>query len=54
MKGAKMKVKNFPARKLLRQLKVQGKDINSEKCQRLLEQARQTRTKKNRGDKATR
>ncbi len=41
-----MKQKNFPARKLKRQLVAKGEDINSEKNVKLLDQARNVRTKK--------
>ena len=44
-----MKQKNFPARKLLRQLKADKVDINSIEAQRLLEDARKIKTKKDRG-----
>ena len=44
-----MKQMNFPARKLKRQLKAQGKDITSEKSVSLLDDARQVRSKKFRG-----
>lgn len=43
-----MKPKNFPARKLARQLKAQGKDINKPKYRSLIKEARRIRTKKNR------
>ena len=43
-----MRPKNFPARKLRRQLKVKGIDLNSEKSKTLLSQAREVRTKKKR------
>jgi len=46
----KMKQKNFPAKKLARQLKAQGKDLNSEESKRLIEQARSLRTKKYRSN----
>ena len=41
-----MKPQNFPARKLKRQLVAKGEDINSEKNQLLIAQARLIRTKK--------
>ncbi len=44
-----MKPKNFPARKLKRQLKAQGVDLNSKEAVRLLQVAREKRTKKYRG-----
>ncbi len=44
-----MKPKNFPARKLKRQLVAQGKDLNSKESIQLLEEARGIRTKKHRG-----
>lgn len=44
-----MKTKNFPMKKLMRQLRARGEDINSKKNQRLLEEARDIRTKKDRG-----
>ncbi len=43
-----MKPKNFPGHKLKRKLKANGEDINSDKNQKLLEQASKIRTKKNR------
>ena len=43
-----MKPRNFPARKLKRQLKAQGKDINSNESKTLIELARNVRTKKHR------
>jgi hypothetical protein len=46
-----MKPKNFPARKLARQLKAQGIDLNSEKAKALLAEARGVRTKKRRTKK---
>ncbi len=46
-----MKPKNFPARVLKRKLVADGKDINTEDAKRKLEEARQIRTKKNRGSK---
>jgi hypothetical protein len=46
-----MKVKNFPARKLKRQLRAQGKDLKNEESKLMLRQAREIRTKKNRSDK---
>ena len=45
-----MKPKNFPARKLIRQLKAQKKDINSDESKSLIEEARRIRTKKNRSN----
>lgn len=44
-----MKVKNFPARKLRRQLKAEGVDLNSPKAVQQLELARNVRTKKFKG-----
>lgn len=44
-----MKPKNFPMRKLLRQLKAKGKDLDSLESQRQLKDARDVRTKKYRG-----
>ncbi len=44
-----MKPKNFPARKLARQLKAKGIDLNSKEAIRLLKIAREKRTKKYRG-----
>ena len=41
-----MKPKNFPARKVIRQLKAQGEDLNSERSQGLIEGAMSIRTKK--------
>lgn len=43
-----MKPKNFPSRKLKRQLIAKGENIESEKNKQLLDQARQKRTKKQR------
>ncbi len=44
-----MKPKNFPARKLKRQLVSQGKNLNDPSVISLLNEARQIRTKKGRG-----
>lgn len=46
--GGRMKPKNFPKRKLLRQMKAQGADIHSSESQKLLAEAREIRTKKRR------
>lgn len=43
-----MKPKNFPARKLFRQMRAQGIDPTSQESAKLLEQARAVRTKKRR------
>lgn len=45
-----MKVKNFPARKLARQLRAQNKH-DSDNTEKLLLQAREIRTKKDRTNK---
>ena len=41
-----MKPKNFPARKVIRQLKAQAEDLNNEHSQGLIEGAMSIRTKK--------
>ena len=49
-----MKPKNFPKRKLLRKLRAMGLrfvDINKPEIQRQLEEARNIRTKKYRGER---
>lgn len=51
LKRREMKPKNFPARKLRRQLRAQGIDLNSEEAKQKLAEARGVRTKKNRGKK---
>jgi hypothetical protein len=43
-----MKPKNFPAKKLRRQMIAHGDDVNSEACRQQLEHARGIRTKINR------
>jgi hypothetical protein len=43
-----MKPKNFPARKLQRQLIAKKENLDSDNNKRLLENARETRTKKDR------
>lgn len=43
-----MKPMNFPARKLARQLKAQGKAVDTPESKTLLEDARTVRTKKSR------
>ena len=43
-----MKPKNFPARKLQKQLVAKKEDLNSDNNKRLLENAREERTKKDR------
>ena len=45
--GGGMKPKNFPARKLLRKLRAEGK-LNTPEAKALLEEARGVRTKKRR------
>ena len=44
-----MKSKNFPKRKLEKQLKAAGKDPSDPKYASILQAARERRTKKNRG-----
>jgi hypothetical protein len=44
-----MKPKNFPARKLKRQMKADGIDLNTPEAKHKLEDARQRRSKKKRG-----
>lgn len=46
-----MKPKNFPARKLERQMKAQGVDIESPEAKQQLADARDIRTKKDRSSK---
>ena len=43
-----MKPKNFPKRKLIRKMKAEGIDVNSQSSQQKLMEARAVRTKKNR------
>jgi hypothetical protein len=48
-----MKPKNFPARKLRRQLIAKGLDLTLDENKKLLENAREERTKKDRRKSAT-